>query len=220
MRIHRGLPILLSLLLAAALAVPAAAQQPDQPAPTPAQRPAGKPKPAPKPAHKPAPKPAAPKPAAPKPPAPAEAKPTLLGQFADWGAYTATQNGKKICFVIAKPSSSETKPPNRPRNQPYVFISTRPADKVVNEVSISVGYPFKAESEATATVGSTSFELYTQGDGAWIKNVAEEAHMVDAMRQGDTMVVKGESGKGTSTVDTYSLKGLPEALDRIAQECQ
>jgi hypothetical protein len=213
MRIHRGLPILLSLLVAAALAIPAAAQQPDQPAPTPAQRPAAKPKPAPK--------PAVPKPAAPKPSAPAaEAKPTLLGQFADWGAYTATQNGKKICFVIAKPSSSETKPPNRPRNQPYVFISTRPADKVVNEVSISVGYPFKAESEATATVGSTSFELYTQADGAWIKNVAEEAHMVDAMRQGDTMVVKGESGKGTSTVDTYSLKGLPEALDRIAQECQ
>lgn len=212
MRIRRGLPIILSLLVATALAVPAAAQEPDQPAPTPAQRPAAKPKPAPKPSTA--------KPAAPKPAAAAEAKPTLLGQFGEWGAYTATPNGKKICFIIAKPSSSETKPPNRPRNQPYVFISTRPADKVVNEVSISVGYPFKAESEATATVGTTSFELYTQGDGAWIKNVAEESHMVDAMRQGDTMVVKGESGKGTSTTDTYSLKGVPEALDRIAQECQ
>ena len=26
--------------------------------------------------------------------------------------------------------------------------------------------------------------LYTQNDGAWIKNVAEEARMVDAMRKG------------------------------------
>jgi hypothetical protein len=203
MRIRRGLPVFLSLLVAAALAVPAAAQQPQQPAaPTPAQRPAK------------------PKPAAPKPPAAAEAKPTLLGQFADWGAYTASPAGKKVCFVIAKPSSAETKPPNRPRNRPYMFITTRPTDKVANEISIAVGYPFKAESEATATVGSTTFELYTQGDGAWIKNIAEEAHMVDAMRQGDTVVVKGESGRGTSTIDTYSLKGLPEALDRIAQECQ
>jgi len=204
MRIRRGLPIFLLLLVAAALAMPVAAQQPEKPsaAPTPAQRPGGKPKPA-----------------VPKP-APADAKPTLLGQFGDWGAYTASPNGKKICFAIAKPSSSETKPPNRPRNQPYMFITTRPADKVTNEVSISVGYPFKAESEATATVGSTTFELYTQGDGAWIKNVAEEAHMVEAMRQGDTVVVKGESGKGTATIDTYSLKGVPEALDRVAQECQ
>jgi Invasion associated locus B (IalB) protein len=205
MPIRRGLPIFLSLLVAAALTVPAAAQQPEQPngAPTPAQRPAPKPRPA-----------------APKPAAPAEAKPTLLGQFADWGAYAATPGGKKICFVIAKPVSSETKPPNRPRNQPYMFITTRPADKVVNEVSIAIGYPLKAESEATATVGSTTFQLYTQGDGAWIKNIAEEARMVDAMRQAETVVVKGESGRGTETTDTYSLKGLPEALDRMAQECQ
>jgi hypothetical protein len=34
------------------------------------------------------------------------------------------------------------------------------------------------------------------------------------------VVVKGESGRGTETTDTYSLKGLPEALDRMAQECQ
>jgi hypothetical protein len=205
MRIRRGLPVFLSLLVAAVLAIPVAAQQPEQPnaAPTPPQRPAPKPRPA-----------------APRPAAPAEAKPTLLGQFADWGAYTATPGGKKICFVIAKPASSETKPPNRPRNQPYMFITTRPADKIVNEVSIAIGYPLKAESEATATVGSTTFQLYTQGDGAWIKNIAEEAHLVDAMRQGETVVVKGESGRGTETTDTYSLKGLPEALDRMAQECQ
>ncbi|HTV36571.1 MAG TPA: invasion associated locus B family protein [Xanthobacteraceae bacterium] len=203
MRIRRALPIFLSLLVAT-LAVPAVAQQPEQPrpAPTPAQRPVR------------------PKPAAPKPAPAAEVKPTLLGQFADWGAYTASPGGKKVCFAIAKPTSSETKPPNRPRSQPYLFISTRPADKVVNEVSVAVGYPLKAESEATATVGSTTFEFYTQGDGAWIKNIAEEAHMVDAMRQGDTMVVKGESGRGTATIDTYSLKGLSEALDRVAQECQ
>lgn len=204
MRIQRALPIFLSLLVAAALAVPAAAQQPDQPnaAPTPPQRPAPKPRPAPRPA------------------APAEAKPTLLGQFGDWGAYTASPNGRKVCFAIAKPTSSETKPPNRPRNQPYMFITSRPADKVTNEISVAIGYPFKTDSEATATVGSTTFQLYTQGDGAWIKNIAEEAHMIDAMRQGETVVVKGESGRGTETTDTYALKGLSEALDRVAQECQ
>lgn len=205
MRDHRGLPIYLSLLFAAAFAVSAAAQQPEQPgvaAPSPAKRPAR------------------PRPAAPKPAPASEAKPTLLAQYAEWGAYTASPGGKKICFAIAKPTSAETKPPDRPRNQPYMFITTRPADKVTNEVSIAIGYPLKTGTEATAQVGSTTFALYTQGDGAWIKNRAEEAHMVDAMRQGDTAVVKGESSRGTQTTDTYSLRGLSEALDRIAQECQ
>jgi hypothetical protein len=207
MRVHRVLAIFLSLLIASAFAVSARAQQAAPPA---AAKPAAKPKP-----------PAAP-PAAPKPPAPVAgpAKPTLLGQYGEWGAYTATPGGRKVCFAIAKPTGTETKPADRPRNQPYMFISTRPADKVTNEISIMVGYPFKTSSEATAQVGGTTFQLYTQGDGAWIKNAAEEAHMIDAMRAGDSAVVKGTSAKGTESVDTYSLKGLIEALDRVAQECK
>jgi hypothetical protein len=147
-------------------------------------------------------------------------KPTLLGQYGEWGAYTASPGGKKLCFAIAKPTSSETNPPGRPRNPVYMFISTRPADKVTNEVSIIVGYPFKPGTEASAAVGSTSYALYTQQDGAWIKNATEEAQMVDAMRAGQSAAVKGTSAKGTQSTDTFSLKGLAQALDRAAQECK
>ncbi len=147
-------------------------------------------------------------------------QPKLLGQYADWGAYTASPGGKKVCFAIAKPSASDTVPPGRPRNPAYMFISTRPAEKVTNEISIIIGYPFKPSSEATAAVGATTFALYTQQDGAWIKNAADEAHMIDAMRGGQTAVVKGVSAKGTQSSDTFNLKGLSQALDRVAQECK
>ncbi len=77
------------------------------------------------------------------------AEPTLIGQFGTWGAYTAMPNGKKVCFALAKPSSSKTNPPNRPRDPAYAFVSTRPAEKVVNEVSIMIGYALKPGSEST-----------------------------------------------------------------------
>src|SRR5512146_2604430 len=51
----------------------------------------------------------------------AGAEPTLIGQFGSWGAYAATPGGRKICFALAKPSSSKTNPPNRPRDPAYVF---------------------------------------------------------------------------------------------------
>ena len=83
-----------------------------------------------------------------------------------------------------------------------MFISTRPAEKVTDEVSIVIGYPFKPSADATASVGSTGFPLYTQQDGAWIKNAADEANMVNAMRGGQTAMVKGVSAKGTQSSDT------------------
>ena len=148
------------------------------------------------------------------------AEPTLIGQFGTWGAYTATPNGKKVCFALAKPSSSKTNPPNRPRDPAYAFVSTRPAEKVTNEVSVMIGYTLKPGSESTLEVGGASYAMYTQGDGLWIKNAAEEERMVDAMRKAADVVVKGISAKGTETTDTFSLKGLSQALDKLAQDCK
>jgi Invasion associated locus B (IalB) protein len=148
------------------------------------------------------------------------AEPTLIGQFGTWGAYTAAPNGKKVCFALAKPSSSKTNPPNRPRDPAYAFVSTRPAEKVTNEVSIMIGYTLKPGSESTLEVGGASYAMYTQGDGLWIKNAAEEERMVDAMRKSADVIVKGVSAKGTETTDTFSLKGLAQALDRLAQDCR
>ncbi|SPP91484.1 invasion associated locus B family protein [Bradyrhizobium vignae] len=148
------------------------------------------------------------------------AEPTLIGQFGTWGAYSAAPNGKKVCFALAKPSSSKTNPPNRPRDPAYAFVSTRPAEKVSNEVSVMIGYALKPGSESTVEVGGASFAMYTQGDGLWIKNAAEEERMVETMRKSADLVVKGVSAKGTETTDTFSLKGLAQALDKIAQDCR
>ena len=165
---------------------------------------------------------AAAKPAVAKPEAAAAwgAEPTLIGQFGTWGAYTATPNGKRVCFALAKPSSSKTNPPNRPRDPAYAFVSTRPAEKVTNEVSVMIGYTLKPGSESTLEVGDATYAMYTQGDGLWIKNAAEEERMVDAMRKAADVTVRGVSAKGTETIDTFSTKGLAQALDKLAQDCR
>jgi invasion protein IalB len=149
-----------------------------------------------------------------------DTQPTLLAQYGDWGAYTAAPGGAKVCFALSKPKISKTEPTGRKRDQTYVFISTRPAENVKNEVSVIIGYPFKTASDATAEIGTARFAMYTQNDGAWIKNIAEEARMVDAMRKGGDLTVKGTSGRGTQSIDQYSLKGLAQALDRAEQECK
>jgi hypothetical protein len=203
----------IALPLAAMLAVGsvAAAQQPT--APVPATAPA-KPKPA-----KPAAKRNAPKPA-PQTAAVASGQPVLLGQYGEWGAYAAQSGGAKVCFALAKPASSQTTPPNKPRDSVYFFVASRPAENVRNEVSVIIGYAFKPATDATVEIGPAKFALYTQNDGAWIKNAAEEARLVETMRKGADLVVTASSSRGTQSLDRYSLKGLSQALDRTAQDCK
>jgi invasion protein IalB len=150
----------------------------------------------------------------------AQGQPTLVGQYGNWGVYAGTSNGHKVCFALAQPQSSETDPPNRPRDPIYLFVSTRPAEKVREEVSVIVGYPLRRGADSTAEVGGTTFELMTQDDNAWVKNAADEPRLVDAMRKGSDMVVRGVSTRGTKTTDRFSLNGVSQALDRAAQECR
>ena len=101
-----------------------------------------------------------------------------------------------------------------------MFISTRPAEKVKEEVSVIFGYGHKPSSDANIEVAGGSYAMYTQADGAWVKNAAEEPKLVETMRKGQDLTVKGTSAKGTVSTDVYSLKGLSLALDKIGQECR
>lgn len=221
-------------------AAPVAAQdetpKPAQSKPTQAKPAQAKPAPS-KPAAKPTQdKPAQAKPAQAKPvqakPAPAKpaqagpapagaaggAAPALLGQFGEWKAYASQGAKSPVCYVFAQPK--DRKPPSLKRDPGFLFISSRPAERVRNEVSAMVGFPTKEGGEATVQVGNVVFDMATKDDNAWIRNPAEESRLVEAMRKSKDLVLKVTSLRGNESTDHYSLNGLGRALDRIAQECK
>ena len=157
------------------------------------------------------------KPSAEKAPeAAAPGKPEQVGTFGDWGAYLA-KGKSKTCYALAMPK--ERKPEGK-KDSAYVFIADRPAEKVHNEVSIMMGFPIKESGAAQAKVGAVSFDLVAKGSNAWIKNPADEAKFVDALKHTGKLVVTAPSMKGKATTDTYSLAGIKQALERVSKDCK
>ena len=145
-------------------------------------------------------------------------KPTLVGTYGDWGTYEAQGAKSKICYALAQPK--ERTPSSLKRDQGYIFISSRPAENVRNEVSVIMGLPLKEGSgDAKAEVGTTTFDLVTKGQNAWMKDSAQEGQMIGVMKKHGRLVVKAPNAKGTFATDAYSLNGLGQALDRVAKDC-
>jgi invasion protein IalB len=160
---------------------------------------------------------ATPKPAA-EPAQPAVGSgPKLVSQYGDWGVYVS-QAKSKICYALGEPK--DRKPAGLKRDPAYIFISSRPSENVRDEVSIIAGYAMKDGSDATLVVGGMSFPFYAKNDGAWVRNAAEEAKLVEALRKNRDFTVKGSSTRDNVTTDRYSLSGISQALDRVAQECK
>ncbi len=145
-------------------------------------------------------------------------KPVNVQTYGSWGVFV-TSGKAKTCYALAQPK--ERLPASLKREQSYVFISTRPAENVRNEISIIVGYDVKPgdAAEPKAEVGSESFALVVSGTNLWIKNVAQERSVIDTMRKGQKLVIKATSQRGNKTTDSYPLAGLAQALDRVQKEC-
>ena len=145
-------------------------------------------------------------------------EPKPLGEFNDWAAYSYSTDSGSVCYIVSQPTDSEPKNVNR---GPIFFLVThRPAERVRNEVNTIIGYPFRENSTATVTVGDADFELFTSGDGAWAESADRDRAIVEAMKGGTTMSLKGTSWRGTNTTDRYSLSGVTAAMEKIDQECE
>jgi hypothetical protein len=142
-----------------------------------------------------------------------------LGSYGDWTAYAAGGGKDKSCYALGQPKDRQPKAKLKD-TAAYIFITTRPAENVRNEIAVNLGYPTKDGSAAAAEIDGDSFELITKGQNAWVREQAKEKDFVGALRGGAKLTIKASSAKGTATVDTYSLKGLSDALARVAQECK
>ena len=146
------------------------------------------------------------------------AKPVQIASFGDWGAFLAQGGKDKTCYVLAQPEQRD--PSKLKRDPAYVFISNRPGENIHNEVSIMMGFPMKDGGDAEADVAGTSFDLVSKGTNAWIKNPAQEAELINAMKKSAKLVVKASSLKGHMTTDSYSLAGFTLALARAEKACR
>ncbi len=148
----------------------------------------------------------------------ASGKPLRVASAGDWGAYTSGAGKSVTCYVLSEPKDRQ--PTSLKRDKGYLFISNRPGESVKNEVAFDMGFEIKTDGPATAEIGASSFDLIAKGTKLWVKNPAKEPEFVEALRKGQKLVVKAQSKKGNSSIDTYMLAGVGQMLDRSTKDCQ
>jgi len=124
----------------------------------------------------------------------------------------------KVCFALSQPK--ERAPKGLTRDPAYLFITSRPAQNVRNEVSFMIGFAMKPGVDGGAAIDGRNFALEAKDKTAFIKNAAEEPRFVEALRSGSKLSVKSTSGRGNVTTDSYVLSGLGKALEKLQSDCK
>ena len=140
-----------------------------------------------------------------------------MGTHKNWETYVINNEQGKVCFTQSKPVLQA--PKSNPRDA-RLFITFRPGEKIINEISITAGYEFNTKNSITATSGKNKYKFDIAQEGfAWITDNKLESKMVKTMKKGSRIMITGYNQKGSQTIDHYSLIGFTKAYNATKANC-
>ncbi|MGL4235881.1 invasion associated locus B family protein [Tabrizicola sp.] len=143
-----------------------------------------------------------------------------VATMTDWNVFT--EESPKECWGVSKPKETVNTRDGQPvsvrRGDILLFVTFRPGKP--GEISFTGGYPFAGGSTVDVAIDGQSYQLFTDGEWAWPGSAEDDATVLAAMKAGTTAVLTARSGKGTQTVDTFSLRGFTAAMEDAEKRCQ
>lgn len=140
----------------------------------------------------------------------------FVSTHGDWSVFTISKGGSTVCYIASAPVQSTGNYSRR--GEPYLLITHRSAP--VDEVSTSSGYPYKDGTKVRVDIDGNKFELFTKEELAWAYDTDQDRKMVEAMKRGTRMTVRGTSPRDTYSIDTYSLRGVTAAYNKMKSLCK
>ncbi|MCU0827212.1 MAG: invasion associated locus B family protein [Tabrizicola sp.] len=143
-----------------------------------------------------------------------------VATMTDWNVFT--EENPKECWGVSKPTESVNSRDGQPvsvrRGDILLFVTFRPGKP--GEISFTGGYPFAGGSTVDVTIDGQPYQLFTDGEWAWPGSAEDDAALLAAMKAGTTATLTARSGRGTQTVDTFSLRGFTAAMEDAEKRCQ
>ena len=141
-----------------------------------------------------------------------------IGKYKNWEAMVISDAGGKVCFAQSVPILQRPKSNNK--REAKLFVTFRPDDKIINEVSLTSGYEFNKGNSVMAVSGKSKFKFDMKEQGfAWIADPKIELKMIKQMKKGSRIMITGYNQNNSQTADHYSLLGFTKAYNASKKAC-
>ena len=123
----------------------------------------------------------------------------------------------EYCYIGSL--STETDLPSDKKRGDYYVLVYKNIGNPDAVVQIEAGYSYKISTDIIISIDQGKYKFYTTEDlptAAWTE---EDAKVIFAMKKGLELKVTGESSRGTTTNDVYTLNGFTAAYNKLINDC-
>lgn len=121
------------------------------------------------------------------------------------------------CYIGSLPLDTDL-PETKKRGDNYIIIY-----KIIgsdeNIVQVEAGYKYNLEENITVKIDNSSFTFYSTKDSSETAWTDDDEKVIYAMKKGLSLLLSGQSARGTNTNDTYTLKGFTASINKLNKDC-
>jgi len=121
------------------------------------------------------------------------------------------------CYIGSFPIKSDL-PDTKKRGENYILVY-----KIIgseeNIIQIEAGYKYNLDKKINVKIDNANFDFYSTEDSSETAWTNDDKKVIYAMKKGLELTLTGESARGTTTNDVYTLKGFTNAVNQLNQDC-
>ena len=121
------------------------------------------------------------------------------------------------CYIGSSPLTSDL-PETKKRGENYILVY-----KIIgseeNIIQIEAGYKYNLDKKINVKIDNANYEFYSTEDSSETAWTNDDNEVIYAMKKGLELTLTGESARGTTTNDVYTLKGFTSAVNQLNQDC-
>ena len=140
-----------------------------------------------------------------------------IGKFKDWEVIMISDEMNQVCFAQSKPLLQSPKKSDR---EARLFVTFRPLEKILDEVSTTSGYEYNSQNSIIASSGKSKYKFdIAQDNFAWISSNKIEKRIIKRMKKASRIMITAYNKSGSQTIDHYSLMGFTKAYNAAKKSC-
>ena len=140
-----------------------------------------------------------------------------VAKFKDWEVIMIKDEMNKVCFAQSKPVLQSPKKSDR---EARLFVTFRPLEKILDEVSTTSGYEYNSQNSIIASSGKSKYKFdIAQDNFAWISSNKIEKRIIKRMKKASRIMITAYNKSGSQTIDHYSLMGFTKAYNAAKKSC-
>ena len=121
------------------------------------------------------------------------------------------------CYIGSLPLDTDL-PKTKKRGDNYIIVyKILGSDE--NIVQVEAGYSYNLEKKITVNIHNSFFKFYSTKDSSETAWTDDDKKVIYAMKKGLSLLLSGESVRGTITNDKYTLKGFTTSINKLNKDC-